>query len=100
VSGGHPLCDKDYTGGVMYLFVRYGHLIRHGVAVPPSPTGEGFFLADVSNFLCVRYLMPIMREQNFETTVTNSLLQWEKVAAACRLTDEVFLRLSLLLIHR
>jgi len=33
--------------------------------------------------------MPIMRKQNFETTVTNSLLQWEKVAAACRLTDEV-----------
>jgi len=73
----------------MYLFVRYGHLIRHGVAVPPSPTGEGFFVTDVSIFLCVRYLMPIMRKQNFETTVTKSLPQRGKVAAACRLTDEV-----------
>jgi len=42
-------CRQKDTDGVMYLFVRYGHLIRHGVAVPPSPTGEGFFVTDVSS---------------------------------------------------
>jgi len=41
-------CRQNDTDGVMYLFVRYGHLIRHGVAVPPSPTGEGFLVANVS----------------------------------------------------
>ena len=103
----------------MYLFVRYGHLIRHGVAVPPTfargklakfaartlfshdamfakqtchgakRSRKALFSRCFERFMILYQLNPNRKRSQIENTVTNSLPQRGKVAAACRLTDEV-----------